>query len=112
MFNVVPVFLTQHLIARKTRKRQILLGLFQKSNITKLVGSLKIYTMRTVDVFITVSILVRVIHVIKQVMLKLVQCLNLHCHHQWGQALNAPDDDFPDYVLLLFERLGVLLHVV
>lgn len=57
MFNVVPVFLTQHLIARKTRKRQILLGLFQKSNITKLVGSLKIYTMRTVDVFITVSTL-------------------------------------------------------
>lgn len=52
MFNVVPVFLTQHLIARKTRKRQILLGLFQKLNITKLVGSLKIYTMRTVDVFI------------------------------------------------------------
>ena len=99
MFNVVPVFLTQHLIARKTRKRQILLGLFQKLNIMRLVGSLKIYTMKTVDVFITVSTLVRVIHVIKQVMLKFVQCLNLHCHHQWGQVLNVPDDDFPDCVL-------------
>lgn len=47
----------------------------------------------------TVSTLARVIHVIKQVMLKFVQCLNLYCRHQWGQVLNAPDDDFPDYAL-------------